>query len=479
MKVILLEEAEPMENPCPELLTNWAYLAPVLASLRENNADESRVLAMQQQILKTRDLSVASVFHPGHDRCTRSFYHPPHIFYEFDGEESYFWITSQLDRCYSLSVVYFPKWQLALSLYPYTIDETRLETFEQMRPTLNQDPAARPAFAAPSQVVVGHPHMMHTLWNELPALDRTIAAGLAAEFDVASTYQPLGPLDRLFPELQGRVTVQTMGRLQARNDEIGSFTMLGAWSIPATTQLRVIAVARSLTDRSTQRAQARFRRRHFPIIWLSVKPPDRGVADQAVTLAAIIEAIIARYPQAGLLIGGVSSPWDYAENPDYIGWFSAMLDAASSRTRSIIADLFTALPKQLHRAVRVVTDVAVTEEIGWAALSDFYFCHGGSMQNKIGWLHRIPGMMHSNRKFMQVARSMIPPLEAPAPVHYLPDELLLDDDPAGYSALQLARKDQNYRFTSIDAVIGHILEAIEASVPKTRLQRSWLRRLFK
>jgi hypothetical protein len=99
------------------------------------------------------------------------------------------------------------------------------------------------------------------------------------------------------------------------------------------------------------------------------------------------------------------------------------------------------------------------EEIGWGGIADFYFCHGGSMQHKMGWIHRVAGVVHSNKSF--AGRYNRPRLRQPnrAEAIILPQSLVVDDDPTRYTPLQLARADQNYHFPSTDQVVQFILGA--------------------
>ena len=84
------------------------------------------------------------------------------------------------------------------------------------------------------------------------------------------------------------------------------------------------------------------------------------------------------------------------------------------------------------------------------------------MQNKIGWLRSVPGVTHSNTSFMASARAQIPPVErADAMYCFVPDEMVVDDDPAGYTPMQLARKDQNYRFVSVEAFVSFVLKTFD------------------
>ena len=132
---------------------------------------------------------------------------------------------------------------------------------------------------------------------------------------------------------------------------------------------------------------------------------------------------------------------------------------ASIETSKIINDIDRRLPMVVQDSLRHVTDVPVTEEIIWGSSAHFYFCHGGTMQNKVGWLHSIRGVTHTNKKFMSVAKGMIPPVEVPTTTYFVPEGLMIDDDPSSYTSMQLARKDQNYRFVAIGPLVRFVIDA--------------------
>jgi hypothetical protein len=487
--IIVVEGHVPDVCPHSALDSLWTRVAAVLNHYAWFNADDARVREMQHAIVLQGALIVPSIFGEGGDLCTRSFYYQQRIFYQFiEGPEEYFWITSQLDRCHSLGVLYLAAKSIAVSLYPYTVDAPLLRGFEDMRAGPRRPAAVAPAYTAArfvrrwlrtkrkarrgkggtyplSQplVVMGYHHMIHTLWNELSALDHAIAAGLSLHLRIAVTHQPMGPLERLFPELRGRIEPYMIASLQALNATVGRFTALGARSIPKATQARVVRTARELAPSTILSEQEHFRRRHHPILWLSVKPPQRTCSNQEETLAAIIRGFQAVHPAAGFLLDGVSYPWDYDSNQNYFGWYRGMMETASAKTSEIINAVVGGVPASLRPSVRVVTDVSVMEEIGWGSIADFYFCHGGSMQNKMGWIHPVAGVLHSNKRFVDSARGMISPVECIAKVYFLPQGLVVDDDPARYTPLQLARKDQNYHFVSTEQVLQFTLDAFSAS----------------
>ncbi len=460
MRVIEVGEFPSETPPDPALADIWPRARAVLRHYAWFNADEARVRDLQFGILQNSAFIVPSLFRDGGDACHESFYFQHRIFYLFHGDEPYFWASTVLDRCYALAVLYLPARGVALSLYPFTADADLLQGFEAMRAGLRRLAPSSAVPSVPPLTVVGYFHLVHHFWNELSALERAVAAGMAPRLRLAAVYQPMGPLDQLFPELCGRVEAVALDEA-ALNDSADMLIALGSWSIPPGTQARIRQLARRLTPAATLAEQERFRARHGVVFWLSVKPPERTCSNQAQTLAAVIEGLHARHPGAGFLLDGVSYPSDW-ENPNYPGWFRDLLATATAQTGVILDDLVARLPPALRSSVRFVTDVPVTEEVTWASLADFYFCHGGSMQNKIGWLHPTPGVVHSNTSFNAGFRSMIPPVEQPAPVYYLPAELVQDDDPAGLTALQLARKDQNYRLGDTEAIVALVLGYFDA-----------------
>ena len=461
--IVVVGGTPPDHPPHPALTDIWPRVAAVLRHYAWLNTDEALIRAFQHGVVRDGNFLVPSLFGEGGDLCRQSYALQNVVFYRFpDGALEYFWVTAQLDRCYGLGALYFPGCRLVLSLYPFGITQGLMDAFERVRAGIGRPAPTGHGVPTGPVVVSGYFHIIHHLWNELPAVERAVVAGLAPKLSINALYQPLGPLEELFPELKGRVQPATDAELMARHGQVQMFTALGAWTIPAVTQARVVAVAGRHTNVDTLAEQQRFRARHFPVFWVSVKPPQRTCEDQSKVLAALIEQLGARWPSAGFLLDGVSFPWDFDTNGNYPGWFGDMLGEAADKTAAIMDDVVVRLSPAVWDRVRTVSRVSVMTEITWARTADFYVCHGGSMQNKVGWLHRIPGVVHSNTSFMAGARFMIPPVENDTtPTFFLPDDLIVDDDRSNYTAHQLARKDQNYRFVSgtalADFVVGSFL----------------------
>ena len=451
-------------TPAPEGLTDiWTRLAPLLSHWSHFNHDETKIISQQHGMIRDGCFMMPSPFSDTPDTCFRSYYHSHRFFYEFDSIEPYYWISSVLDRAYCLSALYFPHRQIAVTMYDYNIDASLIRQFAGFRAAIPSEP--RPVMPSAGQriVVAGWPHSMHMLWNELPALDAIAQNGLQDKLQLAITHEPFGPTAELFPRLAGSIRTLTYDDATALNRHNRFLVGLGAWTITPAVQQQVQRVALRNASPALVQTRDSFRSLHEPIFWLSVKPPNRTCLDQSAVLATLIASIRREYPRAGFLLNGVSLPWDYYNNPNYLPWFRASLQRASTASRQSIRDVVEQLPFSLRDAIAPVTDISLCDEIVWGDAADFYFCHGGTMQNKIGWVHRIPGMIHSNQKFLASFKGMPPPVLDGAPCFFLPPDATVDDAEANYTPDQLARKDQNYRFTSLDKVAAAVLEAFAAS----------------
>ena len=446
--------------PTKSLFPFWDRISAVLRLLRVRNSDQNEIAQIQQNTLRSGAVCLPSIYDEGDDVSVESFY-VPHVFvYLFRHPRGdYLWLTAQLDRGFGFAVLILPALDLALSLYPFSVSDGLLRRISQARTAVH-----RPAFdrRVRPQVVTGYFHMMHVLWNELPAIDRALTQGALRDCRVGHMHQPLGPLAEIFPELRGQLhalpdddaIVNACSRMM-----VG----LGSWTIPASTRQRLRDAARRLVKGHLHREMREFRELHWPVFWLSVKPPNRSFVDQAQILAELMRRLRSAYPGSGFLLNGVAHPWDAKTNPNYSAWFFDMMAHANRTTAEIIKDIYPRLEPEVRACTRIVSDIDLLEEICWSGVADFYFCHGGSMQNKIAWINDVSGVIHSNSSFVSSARGMVPPTSGRAEYFYLPPHLVLDDERDRYSAMELARKDQNYAISDIDEVATFVIDRFRAS----------------
>ena len=442
----------------------WPKLRDRLSHARLLMQDESAVQMQQHGMVRDGCLLMPSPY-PGRpdDLCVRSWFHEYQFYYEFGSgpEPRYLWITGQLDRGYAMDTIWFPSRNVAITAFAPSLDLGRLERFRAMLAQSTPKPVwAAPPHRVPRVAVVGFQHLMHMMWNELPALDRLVGTILPDAFDIAVQCEPFGPTAALFPELAQVIRPVRYEDLPAENSRHGLVIGLGSWTITPGTQDRVRRVAAEQTDGAAIERRDSFKSHHHPVFWLSVKPPKRTMSDQGETLAALIVALRADYPQSGFILDGASLPWDLATNSNYPPWFHDVSKGAVAGSAAIIEDVLARIDAGLHAHVVALNNISACEEVVWGEAASFYICHGGTMQNKIGWIHRVAGYIHSNQTFLRFARMMPPPVPNGPPCFYAPDGLIVDDDPAKYSALELARKDQNYRFTSIADLIAEVRRAV-------------------
>jgi hypothetical protein len=438
--------------------------------------NENTVQGQQRAMIRDGCFLMPSLFEAaGADLCTRSWFHEAQFYYEFKPvppHERYFWITGLLDRGYSLDTLWLPNRGIAVTIYPSQIDCARIGRFHDMLAKEPEKPVWSPPWTTVKRTaIIGFQHLMHMMWNELPALDRLVGTPLPRAFDIAATCEPFGPTRELFPELAAHIRLTQYSKMGMENSTHGLLLGLGSWTITPGTQERVLRVATAHTSQDTLARQSFFKTAHDPVFWLSVKPPKRTVSDQSEVLAGLINALHAELPSAGFILNGASIPWDFPNNPNYQPWFHRVSQTAVQGSAAIIEELMERLDTNLRDHVISLNDISVCEEVSWGKIATFYICHGGTMQNKIGWVHRIPGFMHSNRGFLKRFRLMSTPVVAGPSCYFASDELVVDDEINHYTPLEMARLDKNYSFTSLTRLVEEVMDALLQEYPNYSRRR--------
>jgi len=442
-----------------------------MAHVRSFDTNEGAVQAQQQGMIRDGCFLMPSPFSGRpHDLCIRSWFHEFQFYYEFDAGPHgyYFWVSSLLDRGFRLDTLWFPDRQVAVANYPSQMDSGRLARFAKKLVNEQRKSAQAPPWTrVPRSMVVGFQHFMHMLWNEFPALDRLVDAKLLGSappdvFSIAIQHEPFGPMQQLFPELAPWMQPLSYRDMEGWNAAHGMVLGLGSRSITRRTQERVLQVAKRHTGANALARQRVFKAAHDPVFWVSVKPPKRTVSDQPAMLAGLIRILRADHPNAGFIIDGASLPWDFPDNPNYPPWFHSGSQTAVSGSGEIIAMIMALLDGEQDHIV-ALNGLGACAEAAWGEIATFYVCHGGTMQNKIGWMHRIPGFIHSNTAFIHSIRTTPSPVVDGPSCYYASADLIRDDNPTNYSPLELARKDQNYSFTSLARFAEEIGVAFLAS----------------
>lgn len=441
----------------------WPRVRAILAEQSRFNTNEEAIRSQQHRMIRDRGFRVASPFGNWDEVCSSSWFLRHRFYYHFRGAEEFFWITALLDRAYAPAAIYFPRRRAMISVCLPLVSAETLEEFEAMRAGLTKAQRGSPV------VATGISHPFHVLWNELPALDHTAHTDLPARMQVAAMFEPFGSIAALFPELARGSRFLRFDEVSNLNRDHPLLVPLGAWTITESLQSRVHRFAARQVAPAVVTAREKFRQKWRPIFWFSVKPPVRTCLDQAASLAFLIEGIRREYPGSGFILNGTSFPWDMKTNPNYVPGFAKQLETDTQADSVIISDILERLGADVRQAVQVLSGVSFHEELVWGEVVDFFFCHGGTMAPKIGWTHRVPGMIHTSTNLRRYLQTLPPQVENGPPCFFLSDHLTKDSPPQRYIFFDLEREDQDYAFTDLNGVLAELLAAFR-SVAGSRLR---------
>lgn len=461
----LQERGGALSSSAPGLEDIWPRLYGILSHFQKMRLNELAVQEQQLGMVRDGGFLMPSPFQDTvGDLCRHSWFFEDRYFYRFSPQahEEYFWVSGSIGRGYSLDSIWFPQRGIAVTLYKAGIELTpgcldRFQNHKLAKENIDSDIAMINAFRC---AVIGFPHMTHMLWNVMPALDQLSDMKIPESFKLAVLFEPFGPIEELFPSFAGHLEHIQSNELPKLNKKYEFLVGLGSWFITRRVQDRIRSVLINYVDAEVRSKCQVFRELHETIFWISIKPPKRTIIDQCNMIAGLMHALRQRYQKAGFILDGVSLPWDFMTNTNYPSWSKAGLDRASVNSEEITRNIIELIEPQLRPHVITLNGVPISEEIAWAELATFYIAHGGSMQNKIGWLRSIPGYVHSNKKFLKFCRNFV---ERGGEMILASEELIVDDDPSSYSPQEMERKDQNYAFRSLEMLVEEVSAAYEKS----------------
>lgn len=297
--------------------------------------------------------------------------------------------------------------------------------------------------ALPVRLVVGHENFAHFMWNELPALIEAEPAGQPAA-ETWGTWEPIAPVERLIH--WGPVHHTSANALLAAPGGFHSAVLFaaGATRMSLAASTRVIEACGP-----APRTPGRF------VVWLSLRLTHRHPLNQLSVFVMLLEALAALPFGIEVILDGYSLPADL----DVPGRHHAGLQ----RRR---ADEVAALPAQLRDALShaaagrlVITDAtreSLPASIALAGRADFYVCHHGTQQHKIGWLTATPGVIHALTGIVRSLpagwtqhQSEISALPTYVPESLIADEPVPDGVDPGWA---------NYRFSDPAGFVAFVLE---------------------
>jgi hypothetical protein len=298
-------------------------------------------------------------------------------------------------------------------------------------------------------LVTGDANFAHHVWNQLGALDAVL--NLGRRVDVAATHQPIAPLAEIFAD---RPLLKVYAVPSAKLPRLDPRRVLpfpaGGKVVVARVRDRIQLVAARHAPAATRDflAATRDMRR----VWLSVRVDARGGVNLLEALSAICGSLLAD-ENVAIVLDGFSRPNDYGANADYdkdvIERTIAHERSFTDRLReAIVARVGATALARLHDGI----GRDLLDSIHLASHCHAYFTHHGTLQHKIGYFTRVPGLVHSNPGILAFDR-------AGTHRHVMQDPGIVEYIDAGLiDAVAGNRLDHagNYRFTDIPALVAAV-----------------------
>ena len=240
-------------------------------------------------------------------------------------------------------------------------------------------------------LLVDQHHFAHHMWNSLTGLNETIKRGETSHVDeILVTAEPMGPIDRIFPELEMRKVRRTS------DDELiqailkgNRFVVRSGGTIVTRDMIeRLHRIAEELLPVEMVEAAKTFRKTYWPILWATIRTRNRTWVSQAEGIAQIANKLKQRYNGFALIVDGYGIPWDQ------VGIKSHQLDLIQQE-EEVVRRMISLLDDGI--AIRVNVGSPMLESVLYSRCIDVYLAHHGSLQNKVAWLSNRPGVVHGNK----------------------------------------------------------------------------------
>lgn len=310
------------------------------------------------------------------------------------------------------------------------------------------------------RILLGHPNFAHYLWNEISALDYLLTNDVfsttrfACELKIL--FQPLGPVEKLIDPDKLKMAFSHVTPMKGLNEYNAQYEG---------TLLRVGArwISNQLNDNLKNRVKTVYGGGlkscypgSGPVFWISVKDTlsKRVCVNQLQFLNRLILKISKHYPQGEFIVDAFSFPVDYHENPMYDNYrrqFESFRISAEEERHKLI-DLCLGEKPLLKDKFILTENDSLYSSIYYGQFVDFYICHAGTLQHKIGWIYSIPGIIHLPQALPGHARYHMNQTENSADVFLLPSEFIIEDQ----SSNQIHRN-RNYFIRDVDGAIRYIV----------------------
>jgi capsular polysaccharide biosynthesis protein len=272
-----------------------------------------------------------------------------------------------------------------------------MQVINALLPELLRMPAVLPELVqAPLQLrIEGHPNFAHCLLNTYTCLEELSQAQNLPIVEVVGN-QPFGPMQQIFPEFQWR----SIADLAQPVDQI--------FELPLSQRPDLINLSLRQRIRNYAAIQSsdmanliipelkQWKDAGGWILWVSLRTRGAHAVGLEDILIRWLKELVGFNQYPLLLLDGFSLQAGHTLDDRLYGASIAELIEEEKQQAEKISNIikFADLPIRVIPAI----GLPLVDSIALTAWVDFYFCHQGTIQHKIGWFQdSIPGVVHSNQ----------------------------------------------------------------------------------
>ncbi|MGJ7531448.1 hypothetical protein [Variovorax sp. GB1P17] len=320
----------------------------------------------------------------------------------------------------------------------------------------------------------GDSNFAHHAWNQLPSLQAIIKhCNLKGAVQIINTHEPLGPITQIFPEL-ARLSMRHVPDVFLAQINVAPKLRLpvGSTFIPGRLVHRLLAAFNSRAQSEQEIAlRLRVAAHSSTILWLSIRTRTRVPTNQAHVVAKIGRDYLSRNPDGLIILDGHSVPEDFIENITYDKPAQRKLVEECSAIAAEVAGMIIAQTSRPESVLNAV-GISIAQTILLAQQATVYFCHHGTVQHKVGWFSSAPGVVHCNKRTLQITDlgRYIADQSAVAEIPiYLPHDLV--ESPTEFESEDAAsRADiaENYYVNDIETVSDTVMQLFDPNHARAR-----------
>ena len=444
--------------------------------LRLNRFTRDNLLpAYQVDILSSGGFQLQSPFNGERLHTRDSLFLPGNrIAYHFGGMEPFWVITGNIQFGYLLTWLYCERQGLLIRLADGTTGVIQgMEPIEYWSVQIGRALAERQQDKTGTEetlkpvIVIGHRNFAHHLWNELAALDEWISSTTPDErlgCRIVPLREPLGYLEEIFPALEGLEVTRADVSAKAINALPGCLLPLGSRKvtkrirevITGYLQTRASGIAQHLKQTGIEPAKTRF--------WFSVRERDRTCLNQLEFLTHLAVRILDTWPDSAILLDGFAFPCMESDLNTLVASEQRALNLDA-----VIRDIRVGVASRRgeHYAARLhgVSGLSLPDNLYLARYVDYYVCHAGTLQHKLGWLYEIPGIIHTvlrGDNVHSIESWYASQVEAGIAPQVLPSNYVATINDEGSEG---PFRNSNYLITDIPAAADYIIDQAAARIP--------------